>query len=70
MIKYGHNTLEAKKITYLTKIGYSFLNGVLGEIRTPDLRLRRQLLYPAELQGHAIYITINQDFFKYFKLFL
>ncbi len=27
-------------------------NGVLGGIRTPDRRLRRPLLYPAELPGH------------------
>ena len=31
--------------------------GVLREIRTPDRRLRRALLYPAELAGH------NQDTF-------
>ena len=28
--------------------------GVLGQIRTADLRLRRSLLYPAELQGHVL----------------
>ena len=33
------------------------INGVLREIRTPDRRLRRALLYPAELAGH------NQDTF-------
>ena len=27
-------------------------SGVLGQIRTADLRLRRSLLYPTELQGH------------------
>ena len=27
-------------------------SGALGETRTPDLLLRRQLLYPAELQAH------------------
>ena len=26
-------------------------NGALGEIRTPDLRIRSPLLYPAELQA-------------------
>ena len=29
-----------------------FLSGVPGAIRTPDPRLRRALLYPAELQAH------------------
>lgn len=27
---------------------------VPGEIRTPDRRLRRALLYPAELLGHVV----------------
>ena len=27
------------------------LNGVHGEIRTPDRPLRRRMLYPAELHG-------------------
>ena len=31
---------------------------VPGEIRTPDRRLRRALLYPAELLGHIILMTI------------
>ena len=30
----------------------SYVDGVPGEIRTPDRRLRRPLLYPAELLGH------------------
>ena len=29
-----------------------FIDGALEAIRTPDLRLRRQLLYPAELRAH------------------
>ena len=33
-------------------------NGVPGAIRTPDPRLRRALLYPAELQAH-IFLEIN-----------
>ncbi len=33
----------------------SYVSGVPGETRTPDRRLRRPLLYPAELLGH------NQD---------
>ncbi len=32
----------------------NFLSGVPGEIRTHDPLLRRQPLYPAELQGQAI----------------
>ncbi len=31
---------------------------VPGEIRTPDPRLRRALLYPAELLGHIILMTL------------
>ncbi len=30
-----------------------FFTSVPGEIRTPDRRLRRPLLYPAELLGHV-----------------
>jgi hypothetical protein len=30
----------------------SYVSGVPGEIRTPDRRLRRPLLYPTELLGH------------------
>ncbi len=30
------------------------MNGVPGGTRTPNLLLRRQLLYPAELQAHMI----------------
>ena len=30
-------------------------NGAPGGIRTPDLKLRSLLLYPAELPGHALY---------------
>lgn len=29
-------------------------NGAPGEIRTPDNLLRRQMLYPAELQAHVL----------------
>ena len=32
----------------------SFFHGVSEEIRTPDPRLRRALLYPAELQTHLL----------------
>ena len=34
-----------------------FLSGVLGGIRTPDLLVRSQVLYPAELQAQ-IFTTI------------
>ena len=35
------------------------LRGVPGGIRTHDPLLRRQLLYPAELQGHLLYYSIR-----------
>jgi hypothetical protein len=31
----------------------SLKNGAPGEIRTPDLLLRRQSLYPSELRAHT-----------------
>ena len=31
------------------------VGGVPGGTRTPDLLLRRQLLYPAELQAHSVH---------------
>jgi hypothetical protein len=34
------------------------VNGVPGEIRTPDLPLRRGLLYPAELPGRNSHTTV------------
>ena len=34
-------------------------NGAPGEIRTPDLLLRRQPLYPAELRAHARWIQFT-----------
>ena len=36
----------------LRRTGASLLNGASGKIRTRDPRLRRPLLYPAELQTH------------------
>jgi hypothetical protein len=36
-----------------------FESNVPGEIRTPDRRLRRPLLYPAELLGHSIKIIFD-----------
>jgi hypothetical protein len=40
-LSYTHHICVVRKI-----------NGVPGGIRTPDLRIRSPLLYPAELQGH------------------
>jgi hypothetical protein len=42
---------------------------VPGEIRTPDRRLRRPLLYPAELLGHVSH-TIQFHIFIFDSLFL
>src|ERR1700733_14004189 len=37
-------------------------NGAPGEIRTPDLLLRRQQLYPAELRAHGyLQFTCEQE---------
>ena len=39
-----------------TKTTQRVVNGLFGTLeatRTPDLRLRRQLLYPTELRGHV-----------------
>ena len=38
----------------LTDLANPQLNGVAGGIRTPDTRLRRPVLYPTELQTHAM----------------
>ena len=32
---------------------FVYYDGTLEATRTPDLRLRRQLLYPTELRGHV-----------------
>ena len=34
------------------KVGVPDFSGTPGGIRTPDLRIRSPLLYPAELQAH------------------
>ena len=36
-----------------------FLNGAPGEIRTPDLVLRRHLRYPAEPLAHIKNLSVN-----------
>ena len=43
-----------------------YLNGDLEAIRTLDLRLRRPLLYPAELQGQRDYSSTLRNKNKYF----
>ena len=35
-------------------------SGAPGEIRTPDLLLRRQSLYPAELRAHCIPVYLQE----------
>lgn len=60
---YFHSIYICVSIPYLFKIlssqGFDLpFQYVPGEIRTPDRRLRRPLLYPAELLGHDINIRI------------
>ena len=47
-----YQNLKNNRTKKASKYRCSTLNGDPGEIRTPDLLLRRQLLYPTELQGH------------------
>ena len=46
-------------LSYTHHVGLLESNGVPGGIRTPDLRIRSPLLYPAELQGQQVYIKIE-----------
>ena len=47
---------QKKKAQKSFKISVPFgINGALGEIRTPDLRIRSPLLYPAELQAQIVF---------------
>lgn len=46
-----HFFLKKEAISY-DVLFYYFYYGIRGGIRTPDRRLRRPLLYPAELLGH------------------
>jgi hypothetical protein len=61
---------RTKKIAYI--LFSEFYNqiydkyGVPGEIRTPDPRLRRALLYPAELLGPIIFSDIF--YYNYSKI--
>ena len=50
-----------KRHSSKTKMSY-ILSGVPKGIRTPDTRLRRPLLYPAELLGHNQRYNIIQYF--------
>ena len=43
---------------HANQLRYIHHNGEPEEIRTPDTRLRRPLLYPAELQAHCIVKTL------------
>ena len=48
-------TNDGVKVRCLNRLGYTPILSKNGEptgIRTPDTRLRRPLLYPAELQAH------------------
>lgn len=51
--------LFIKKETSDKLMFYTLNNGVLGQIRTADLSLRRRLLYPTELQGHNLILPYN-----------
>src|ERR1700683_608746 len=48
-LKTGRRT---KIVTRLYQSNFIRLNGAPGEIRTPDLLIRSQSLYPAELRAH------------------
>ena len=53
-------THEKTRLYIIQRIlkSYHDKGDVPGEIRTPDPRLRRALLYPAELLGHIILMTL------------
>ncbi len=53
---------QKETTTFCRKL--SFLSGTPRGIRTPDLLLRRQLLYPAELLAHTVIIPINSTKFQ------
>ena len=44
--------------------------GAIGAIRTRDLLLRRQLLYPTELQPHSLQIISQNFFFANFLIYI
>ena len=45
-------TIKIKKMSSFYDDIFNYPHGVPEEIRTPDTRLRRPLLYPTELLGH------------------
>ena len=44
---------------YLTCFTLCYLSGAPGEIRTPDLLIRSQSLYPAELRAHTTRLQVE-----------
>ena len=52
---------EKKKLSTSKKYSVSIVIGALGEIRTPDLRIRSPLLYPAELQAQRKKFILQFD---------
>ena len=67
----GGKSTRAANIGFTASIFYAYLlrgvrAGVPGGTRTPDLLLRRQLLYPAELQAHMCYVRVFAAFAKLF----
>ncbi len=58
----SYNVFLQKKILNCLRI-FLFQTGVPGEIRTPDPRLRRALLYPAELLRH-LFLRTNKLYNK------
>ena len=68
---HGGKSTRAVNIGFTTNMSYAYLlrrfaGGVPGGTRTPDLLLRRQLLYPAELQAHMCYVRVFAAFAKLF----
>ena len=68
---HGGKSTRAANIGFTASIFYAYLlrgvrAGVPGGTRTPDLLLRRQLLYPAELQAHMCYVRVFAAFAKLF----
>lgn len=49
---------KLKFIGLLFSGGRSYKTGAPGEIRTPDLMLRRHSLYPSELRAHSYQHTM------------
>ena len=61
--RWGSNPRHPEPQSGALPLNYSHHDGAPGGARTPDPRLRRPLLYPTELQAHAVVLAINpQDF--------